>query len=67
MSMTTLEMAMNLWSISDKSQKLNLMRKFLAKHGELTSKNDFIGFLIGEYDSEHQCNAVKLNIVERDG
>lgn len=32
-----LEVAMKLWSISDKFQKLGLMRKFLERYGELTT------------------------------
>jgi len=48
MGTTIEESAMNIWSVSDKSQKLKLMRKFLEKNGELTSQNDFVGFLARE-------------------
>lgn len=48
MGTKALKTAMNLWAISDQAQKQKLMRKFLESHGELTSKNDFIGFLVAE-------------------
>ena len=52
MGTKTLKTAMNLWAISDQDQKQKLMRKFLEIHGELTSKNDFIGFLVAEFGIE---------------
>jgi hypothetical protein len=35
-------------AISDQVQKQKLMRRFLEIHGELISKNDFVGFLAAE-------------------
>ncbi len=64
MSNTILEVAMNLWSVSDMSQKQSLMRKFLKKHGELTSINDFLGFLADEFNIE-KCR--KKKPVDRTG
>ncbi len=52
MGVKALESAMNLWAISDQAQKQKLMRKFLENHGELTSKNDFIGFLVAQFGIE---------------
>ena len=49
MSTATLEMAMNMWAISDQVQKQKLMRRFLEIHGELTTNNDFVGFLVAEF------------------
>lgn len=48
MSTDSSEVAKNMWAISVKVQKQKLMRRFLETHGELTPKNDFVGFLISE-------------------
>ena len=55
MSRNSLEVARNIWAISDQVQKQRLMRRFLEMHGELTSNNDFIGFLVTEFglDTHH--------------
>ena len=48
MGTNNLEAAMNLWASADQVQKQSLMRRFLEIQGELTSNNDFVGFLIAE-------------------
>ena len=48
MGTKNLEAAMNLWAGADQVQKQSLMRRFLEIQGELTSNNDFVGFLIAE-------------------
>ena len=50
--MNSLEMAMNMWAIADQVQKQKLMRRFLEIHGELTSNNDFVSFLVTEFGRE---------------
>ena len=52
MSTNSLEVAMNMWAISDQVQKQKLMRRFLEINGELTSNNDFVGFLVTEFGLE---------------
>ena len=49
MSTNSSEVAKNMWAISDQVQKQKLMRRFLDVHRELTSNNDFIGFLVTEF------------------
>ncbi len=48
MGMKNLEAAINLWASADQVQRQSLMRRFLEIQGELTSNNDFVGFLIAE-------------------
>lgn len=62
MGTTTLEEAVNLWSVSDISEKQSLMRKFLENHGELTSRNDFLGFLIHEFAVDRQWETKSIDI-----
>jgi len=64
MSTTAIQTAMNIWTVSDKSQKLSLMRRFLEKHGELTSKNDFIGFLVEAHREAHGAGIGKSDNTE---
>lgn len=52
MSTNSLELAMDMWAVSDQVQKQKLMRRFLEIHGELTSDNDFVGFLVTEFGLE---------------
>ena len=52
MSTKNVEAAMNIWAVSDQVQKRRLMRRFPEIHGELTSNNDFVGFLIAEFGLE---------------
>ncbi len=57
MSTNSIEVAMNMWAISDQVQKQKLIRRFLEIHGELTSNNDFVGFLVTELGLEkHNAN-----------
>jgi len=49
MSINAVEVAMNMWAISDQVQKQRLMRRYLEIHGESTSNNDFVGFLVAEF------------------
>jgi hypothetical protein len=67
MSSSTLRFAMNIWSISDVLQKQSLMRKFLEKHGDLQSKNDFLGFLDREFDRQKQHKTRTMDIIEQEG
>ena len=67
MSTTILEVAMNLWSVSDPSQKKRLMRKFLKKHGGLAAKNDFVGFLADEVNIEKRREKKPLDLIGIDG
>ena len=55
MSTNSSEVAKNMWAISDQVQKQRLMRRFLEMHGELSSNNDFIGFLVTDFglDTHH--------------
>ena len=48
MGRKNLEAAMELWAGADQLQKQSLMRRFLEIQGELTSNDDFVGFLIAE-------------------
>ena len=48
MGTKNLEAAMKLWASADQVQRQSLMRRFLEIQGELTSNNDFVGFLIDE-------------------
>lgn len=50
MGATNLEMAMTIWATSDQAQKRNMMRKFLETRVALTSENDFIGFIVTEFN-----------------
>ena len=49
MNANSLEVAKNMWAISNQVQKQKLMHRFLEMHGELTSNNDFAGFLVIEF------------------
>ena len=52
MATKLLKTAMNVWSASDQVGKQKLLRKFLKTQKELTSRNDFVGFLIAEFELE---------------
>ena len=53
-----MEEVLNLWAISEKVQKQKLRRRFLEVHGELKSKNDFVGFLAAEFGLEQHPESV---------
>lgn len=53
-----LEAPLSIWAIADNEQKQGLMRRFLAMLTELTSKNDFVGFLAAEYEVGRRSEGV---------
>jgi len=50
MAANLMQSAMNIWAFSDRARKQELRRKVLETHGEFTAQNDFIGFLVAEFD-----------------
>ena len=49
MSTNSLEVAKNMWAISNQVQKTKSMGRFLEMYGELTSNKDLVGFLVTDF------------------
>lgn len=58
MAAKVMETALNIWAISDQGRKQKLRCKLFETHGELTPKNDFVGFLVAEFGIEQQTKTV---------